>query len=93
MRPSGEVFDALVPVGLATGPTRGMANRVSGLLVKLPVGSGDVEQTFATSLHRPEGRRKHTRSWWPCRPEVLEPLPRPALAAFGWLVQHQPFFT
>ena len=64
-----EMLNALVPVGLATGPTRGMANRVSALLVKLPVGSGDVEHTLAiVSSQTAIGRRSSTRSSWPMPP-------------------------
>ena len=89
-----EMFNALVPVGLATGATRGMANRVSALLVKLPVGSGDVEHTLAiVSSQTASQKEQHQELVADAALRVLEPLPRTALAAFGWLVQHQPFFN
>ena len=89
-----EMFNALVPVGLATGPARGMANRVSALLVKLPVGSDDVERTFATiSSQTASQKQQHQELVADAALRVLEPLPRSALAALGWLVQHQPFFN
>ncbi len=89
-----EMFNALVPVGLATGPTRGMANRVSALLVKLPVGSGDVEHTLAiVSAQTKRQKQQHQEMVADAALRILEPLPRTALAAFGWLVQHQPFFN
>ena len=89
-----EMFNALVPVGLATGPDRGMANRVSALLVKLPVGSGDVEHTLAIiSSQTASQKHQHQELVADAALRVLEPLPRSALAALGWLVQHQPFFN
>ena len=88
------MFNALVPVGLAAGPTRGMANRVSALLVKLPVGSGDVERTLEiVSSQTRRQKEQHQDLVADAALRVLEPLPRTALAAFGWLVQHQPFFN
>ncbi len=91
---SEEALNALVPVGLSAGPSRGMANRVSALLVKLPIGSGDVEQTLAT-ITAQTGREKeqHQELVADAALRLLEPLPRAALPALGWLVQHQPFFN
>ncbi len=89
-----EVFNALVPVGLDTGPARGMANRISGLLVKLPVATSDAEQTLAAiSSQTKSQKEQHQELVADAALRALQPLPRSALAALGRLVQHQPFFN
>ena len=89
-----EVFNALVPVGLAIGPTRGMENQVSALLVKLPVGSDDAEHNLETISSRTrEQKEQHQELVADAALRILDPLPRTALTALGWLVEHQPFFN
>ena len=88
------VFNALVPVGLAPGPARGMANRISGLLVKLPVGTSDAQQILAAiSSQTKSQKEQHQELVADAALRALQPLPRSALATLGWLVQHQPFFN
>ncbi len=89
-----EEVNALIPVGLDSGPARGMANRVSGLLVKLPVGSDDPEHTLATISSQTASQKEHHQELVAdAALRALQPLPTSALAALGWLVQHQPFFN
>lgn len=89
-----ESMNALVPVGLAVGANRGMANQVSALLVKLPVGSGDVEHTFATIASQTrQQKQQHEELVADAGLRILEPLPQTALAGLSWLVEHQPFFN
>jgi WS/DGAT/MGAT family acyltransferase len=89
-----ETMNALVPVGLATGPNRGIANHVSALLVKLPVGSPDAEQTFETiSAQTKRQKQQHQEIVADAGLRILEPLPQTALAGLSWLVEHQPFFN
>ncbi len=93
-RAQRETFNALVPVGLDAGPTRGMANKVSALLVKLPVGSGDAEDSLATICAQTRRQKEqHQELVADAALRILEPLPRTALSALGWLVEHQPFFN
>ena len=71
-----------------------MANRISALLVKLPVGSGDAERTLATiSAQTRRQKEQHQELVADAALRALEPLPRSALAALAWLVEHQPFFN
>jgi WS/DGAT/MGAT family acyltransferase len=90
----GELLNALVPVGLATGPTRNMANHVSAYLVKLPVGSGDAEHTLATIISETAHQKKQRQELVAdAALRILEPLPQTGLAVLGWLVERQPFFN
>ncbi len=89
-----ETMNALVPVGLAAGPNRGIGNQVSALLIKLPVGSGDAEQTFVTiSAQTRRQKQQHQELVADAGLRILEPLPQTALTALSWLVEHQPFFN
>jgi hypothetical protein len=87
-------MNALVPVGLAAGPNRDIGNQVSALIIKLPVGSGDAEQTFVTiSAQTSRQKQQHQEVVADAGLRILEPLPQTALTALSRFVEHQPFFN
>lgn len=89
----GEV-QVLVPVGLVNAEGRGMANSVSALFVRLPIGMEDpvdVLKTVSAEVGKEKDRHQAVAAATALR--LLEPLPQNLLAAAAGLVQHQPFFN
>ena len=84
----------LVPVGLVNAEGRGLANSVSALFVRVPVGIEDpvtVLKTVSAEVGRDKRRHQALAAGTALR--LLEPLPQNLLAAAAGLVQHQPFFN
>jgi diacylglycerol O-acyltransferase len=87
-------LQALVPVGLVTAEGRGLANDVSALFVRLPIGVEDpVILLRAVSAEVGENKRRHQALAAITVLRLLEPLPQDVLAVAAEIVQHQPFFN
>ena len=87
-------LQVLVPVGLVNAEGRGLANSVSALFVRVPVGIEDpvtVLKTVSAEVGRDKRRHQALAAGTALR--LLEPLPQNLLAAAAGLVQHQPFFN
>ena len=56
-------LQALVPVGLDAGPGRGLGNRVSAFLVRLPVALGDPTSALMTIGRKRAATRRSTKNW------------------------------
>ena len=86
-------LQVLVPVGLVNAEGRGLANSVSALFVRVPIGIEDpvtVLKTVSAEVGRDKRRHQALAAGTALR--LLEPLPQNLLAAAAGLVQHQPFF-
>ncbi len=85
---------ALVPVGLVNAEGRGLANDVSALFVRLPIGADDpVTLLRAVSAEVGDDKRRHQALAAITVLRLLEPLPQDVLAVAAEIVQHQPFFN
>ncbi len=85
---------ALVPVGLVNAEGRGLANDVSALFVRLPIGTDDpVTLLRAVSAKVGEDKRRHQALATITVLRLLEPLPQGVLAVAAEILQHQPFFN
>ncbi len=87
-------LQVLVPVGLVNAEGRGLANSVSALFVRVPIGIEDpvtVLKTVSAEVGRDKRRHQALAAGTALR--LLEPLPQNLLAAAAGLVQHQPFFN
>ena len=90
---SAEV-QALVPVGLATGLGRGLGNRVSALLVRLPVGKSDPASNLVTIASASKAHKsEHQELAGDAMLRLLEPAPQSLLGLLAKLLQYQPFFN
>ena len=87
-------LQVLVPVGLDNSEGRGLANSVSALFVRLPIGMEDPVNVLKTvSAEVGEDKRHHQALAAATALRLLEPLPQNLLAAAAGMVQHQPFFN
>jgi WS/DGAT/MGAT family acyltransferase len=87
-------LQALVPVGLATTEGRGLANDVSALFVRLPIGGDDpVALLKDVAAEVGEDKRRHQALAAITVLRLLEPLPQDILAGAAEIIQHQPFFN
>ena len=87
-------LQVLVPVGQVKAESRGLANDVSALFVRLPIGMNDpvtVLKTVSAEVGRDKQRHQALAAATALR--LLEPLPQNLLAAAAGIVQHQPFFN
>ena len=85
---------ALIPVGLDTGPGRGIANRVSAIFVRLPVGSSNPQLALETIARETRDHKaQHEELAGDSMLRLLEPVPQSLLALFARVVQYQPFFN
>jgi WS/DGAT/MGAT family acyltransferase len=87
-------LQVLVPVGLVDAKSRGLANNVSALFVRLPIGTDDpvtVLKTVSAEVGRDKHRHQALAAATALR--LLEPLPQNLLAAAAGIVQHLPFFN
>jgi diacylglycerol O-acyltransferase / wax synthase len=88
-------LQVLVPVGLESAEgDRGLANSVSALFVRLPIGMEDpVTVLKAVSGEVGQLKRRHQALAAATALQLLEPFPQDLLAGAAGLVQHQPFFN
>ncbi len=87
-------LQALVPVGLDPGQGRGLANKVSALFVRLPVGLNDpIALLRAVSSDTRRDKADHQELAAGLFLRLLEPVPQTLLATGAGFVQHQPFFN
>ena len=87
-------LQVLVPVGEVSAESRGLANNVSALFVRLPIGTDDpvtVLKTVSAEVGRDKHRHQALAAATALR--LLEPLPQKLLAVAAGIVQHQPFFN
>jgi WS/DGAT/MGAT family acyltransferase len=87
-------LQVLVPVGLVNAESRGLANDVSALFVRLPIGTDDpvtVLRTVSAEVGKDKDRHQALAAATALR--LLEPLPQNLLAAAAGIAQHQPFFN
>jgi WS/DGAT/MGAT family acyltransferase len=86
-------IQALVPVGLQSSGG-GLSNRLSALVVRLPVAASDPREILATvSAETTADKRRHQSEVVSTLLQLLEPLPQSVLASMTGIVQHQPFFN
>jgi WS/DGAT/MGAT family acyltransferase len=87
-------LQALVPVGRVNENGRGLANAVSALFVRLPVGVNDpLAALRSVSAEVSNDKNHHQELAASTFLGLLEPLPQRVLAAMVGVVQHQPFFN
>jgi diacylglycerol O-acyltransferase / wax synthase len=87
-------LQALVPVGLPHGRGDGIANSVSALFVRLPIGVSDplvMLSIISAEVQRQKGQHQEKAS--SAFLQLLAPLPQSVLAAAAGIVQRQPFFN
>ena len=87
-------LQVLVPVGLVNAEGRGLANDVSALFVRLPIGTDDpvtVLRTVSAEVGKDKDRHQALAAATALR--LLQPLPQNLLAAAAGIAQHQPFFN
>jgi diacylglycerol O-acyltransferase / wax synthase len=90
---NGEL-QVLVPVGLVNAEGRGLANSVSALFVRLPIGMEDpVTVLKKVSDEMGKDKRRHQALAAATALRLLEPLPQNLLMAAAEFVHHQPFFN
>ncbi len=90
----GQTVQVLVPVGADHYGDNQLGNRVSAMLVRLPIGSSDpVDRLLSVSLAAASGKHHHQPLAAALLLELLEPLPQPALATAARLIHRQPFFN
>jgi len=93
-RIEGRTVQVLVPVGADHHGDHRLGNRVSAMLVRLPIGSSDpVDRLRSVSRAQASCKHHHQALATALLLELLEPLPQPALAMVARLVHHQPFFN
>lgn len=86
-------LQALVPVGLAN-PGGGLANTVSALFVRLPIGERDPIRVLERVAQEVSAdKRRHQALATSALLHLLDPLPQSVLGALAGVVQHQPFFN
>lgn len=84
----------LVPVGADHHGDHQLGNRVSAMLVRLPIGSADpVDRLRSVSRAEASCKHHHQALAAALLLQLLEPLPQPALATVARLVHRQPFFN
>ncbi len=90
----GRTVQVLVPVGADHHGDHQLGNRVSAMLVRLPIGSSDpVDRLRLVSRAQADCKHNHQALAVAFLLELLEPLPQPALATAARLVHRQPFFN
>ena len=93
-RVEGRSVQVLVPVGADHHGDHQLGNRVSAMLVRLPIGSSDpVDRLRLVSHAQASCKHHHQALAAALLLELLEPLPQPALATAARLVHRQPFFN
>lgn len=91
-RVDGQSVQALVPVGIDHHGDHRLGNRVSAMLVRLPVGStGPVARLWEVAGATSRCKRHHQALAGELLVGMLDPLPQPAIEAVTRLVHHQPF--
>ena len=87
-------LQVLVPVGLTDANGRGLANKVSALFVRLPVGFKDpLDVLNVVSAEVRHEKQLHQELAASTLLGLLEPLPQGVLSALAGVIQHQPFFN
>ena len=90
----GRSVQVLVPVGADHHGDHQLGNRVSAMLVRLPIEPSDpIDQLRSVSRAQASCKRHHQALAAGLLLELLEPLPQPALATAARLVHRQPFFN
>jgi WS/DGAT/MGAT family acyltransferase len=93
-RIEGRTVQVLVPVGADHHGDHQLGNRVSAMLVRLPIGSSDpVDRLRAVSRAVASCKHHHQALAAALLLELLDPLPQPALGTVARLVHRQPFFN
>jgi WS/DGAT/MGAT family acyltransferase len=83
---------ALVPVGIDHHGDHRLGNRISGMIVRLPIGSLEpVDRLDAVSGAEANSKHHHQALASKFLFDLLDRWPQPALTALSRLVQHQPF--
>ncbi len=90
----GRSVQVLVPVGADHHGDHQLGNRVSAMLVRLPIGPSDpVDRLRLVSRAQASCKHHHQALATALLLELLDPLPQPALAAVTRLVHRQRFFN
>ena len=93
-RTEGRSVQVLVPVGADHHGDHQLGNRVSAMLVRLPIGTSyPVDRLRSVSRAEASCKHHHQALAGALLLELLEPLPQPALATVARLVHRQPFFN
>ena len=88
----GRTVQVLVPVGTEHHGDRRLGNRVSAMLVRLPVGPVDpLDRLRSVSRAQASSKRHRQALVASLLLDLFEPLPQPVVAAAARLVHHQPF--
>lgn len=88
----GRTLQVLVPVGLAAGSLDRLGNRVSALLVRLPVGTEDPVERLRSVAADVGDRKAHRQAVaGQFLLGLLDPLPQHAIAGLVRFVHRQPF--
>jgi len=91
---SSSELQALVPVALPAHDARGLANDISALFVRLPVGlDNPFDILDAIKTETAESKRHHQELVAAAFLHLIEPLPQGVLAKAAGLVQRQRFFN
>ncbi len=93
-RVEGRSIQVLVPVGADHHGDHQLGNRVSAMLVRLPIGSCDpVDRLQMVSRAQASCKHHHQALAAALLLELLEPLPQSVLATAARLIHRQPFFN
>ncbi len=93
-RIEGQSVQVLVPVGADHHGDHQLGNRVSAMLVRLPIGPSDpVDRLGSVSQAEASCKHHHQALAAALLFGMLEPLPPPAMVTAARLVHHQPFFN
>lgn len=93
-RTEGRTVQVLVPVGADHHGDHQLGNRVSAMLVRLPIGSADpVDRLRSVSRAETSCKHHHQALAAALLLEMLDPFPQPVLATVARLVHRQPFFN
>jgi len=88
----GRSVQALVPVGIHHEDDHRLGNRVSGMIVRLPIGaSGVLDRLQAVSSAQASCKHHHQALVGDLILDLVDPWPQPAIAAVSRLMNRQPF--